>query len=247
MATRTEATALTITTADECQMASVEVLRIRAERKIAVEKVNRIKIPATQAWKAACELFNEVDGRYAEAEKYLDGGILSYRDRVRRLEADRLAAENRRRADEEARARREQQEEYERRQREAKAEADQKAAELARQDAAEAEARGATQEEVQQIIENPLPVTIRQVAPPPLAYVQAPPPSIEPLNMPNVAGLSFTTEWMHEVTNESLIPVTTEYYSLDLKKISARVRSLKQHANIPGVRVWPEERPRKRS
>ena len=68
-------------------------------KSMAIERVNKIKIPATQAWKAACELFNEIDGRYAEAEKYLDGGILSYR------------ATERRRAEAEAAAIRKQQEE----------------------------------------------------------------------------------------------------------------------------------------
>lgn len=246
MATRTEATALTITTSAECEAASIEVLRVRAQRKLAIEKVNKIKIPATAAWKAACDLFNEIDGRYAEAERYLDGGILQYRAAERQraaVEAARLAREQQQARE---KAEREQREEFERQQRAAEAEAKERAAQLAQEDAKAAEAQGAPAEVVQAIIDNPLPVTVRHVAPPALAYVHVPAPIVQQ-NIPTVAGLGFTTEWLYEITDESQIPLTHDYFSLDPKKINAKVQSLKKHANIPGVRVYSEERSIKRT
>ncbi|KAA6459603.1 KTSC domain-containing protein [Acidobacteria bacterium AB60] len=245
IATRTEATAIVITTADECQAAQREAMRIREERKVVVARLNAIKEPATQAWKAACALFNEVDGRYAEAEKFLDDGIMAYRADVRRRENERIAAENRRRAEQEEAARKAQHEEFERQKRAAEEDAARRAAVLAQQDAAEALARGASPDEVQEILENPLPVTVRHVAPPPLAFAPAPPPSIEPLAIPKVQGYSTTTEWYFEITDESLIPMSYDFFSLDQKKINARVQALKQHANIPGVLVRSREVPRK--
>lgn len=246
MSARSEATMLSITTADECEAASREVLRIRTERVRAIEKVNKIKIPATQAWKAACDLFNEVDGKYKEAEKFLDDGILSYRAKEKR----RIADENARLAREEearqAEARRLQQEEHKRLQKIADDEAAARSAALAEEDAQIAAAQGAAPEEVQQIRETPVPVIARHVAPPPLAYAAAP-QSIAVQNIPKVAGLAFTTEWLYEITDESLIPVSHEYYTLDRKKVNAKVQALKQHANIAGVRVYSEERSIKRT
>jgi hypothetical protein len=247
MATRNEVTALSISTGVECEAASLELLRIRAERKLAIERVNKIKTPATAAWKAACDLFNEIDGRYAEAEKYLDGAILAYRAAERRR-ADAEAAEIRRQQEEAQRAAvRAQQEEHRRLQAEADAEAEAKAAELAEQDAQIAEAQGASEEAIEAIRENPLPVQVRHVAPPPLAVMAAPAQVVVQQDIPKVAGLGFTTAWCHEITDESLIPFTHEFYTLDTKKVAARVNALKQHANIPGVRVWSEERSIKRT
>lgn len=246
MTARIEATALTISTAQECEAASLEVLRIRSERKLAIEKVNKIKIPATAAWKAACDLFNEVDGRYAEAEKYLDGGILAYRAKERQRVAEENARIQREQAAAREKAEREQREEHERQQRIADEEATQRAAQLAQQDAKAAEAQGAPAEVVQQILENPLPVTARVVAPPPLAFASAP-AAIVQQNIPKVAGLSYTTEWFYEIRDESLIPFTHEFYSLDEKKLNAKVQSLKKHADIPGVFVDSREVPIKRT
>jgi KTSC domain len=245
MSARTEVTAFTISTAEECELAMREVLRVRAERKAAIEKVNKIKIPATQAWKAACELFNEVDGRYAEAEKYLDGAILAYRDAERRRAAAAAEAERKRREAEQQEAIRQQKAEYERLQAEAQAEARKRAEDLAISDAEAAEAAGAPDEVVQAILENPLPVAAQHVAPPPIAPMATASP-IAQQNIPRVQGMSFTTEWFYQITNESEIPFTHEFYSLDLKKINDRVQSLKKHANIPGVFVDSREVPIKR-
>lgn len=246
IATRAEATALTITTAAECEEASLEVLRIREQRKMAIEKVNRIKIPATQAWQAACALFNEIDGRYAEAEKYLDGGILAYRAAEKRRAAEEAAALKKKEDERLAAAIKEQQAQFRRDQEAAEIEAKEKADELAKSDATIAQAQGAPAEVVRQILENPLLVTVRHVAPPPLAFTPAPPPIVQQ-NIPQVAGLGFTTVWCHEITDESAIPVNHDFYSRDDSKINAKVQSLKQHANIPGVRVWSEERSIKRT
>jgi hypothetical protein len=241
MTTRAEVTSLTISTAEECEIASHEVLRIRAERKLAIEKVNKIKIPATAAWKAACELFNEIDGRYAEAEKYLDGGILSFRVKEKARAAAEAAALQRKQDADRAEAIRVQQEEFKRLQAEAAEEARVKAAELAESDAKIAEAQGASAETVEQIRENPLPVVARHVEQPPIAYMSSAPAVIKQ-ELPKVQGLGFTTAWLYEVTNEAAIPLSHDYYTLDLKKVNAKVQALKQHANIPGVRVWDEER-----
>jgi hypothetical protein len=245
LATRTETTAITITTSDECEAASREVLRVRAKRKIAIEKINKIKEPATQAWKAACALFNEVDSRYADAEKFLDDGILAYRAQARRKAVEEQQA--REKAEREARekAEREQREEYDRRVKAAEEEAARKAADLAQQDAKEAEAQGAPPEVVEQILASPLPVTVQHVIPPPLAYAPAPLPTIVQHAIPTVQGLSYVTEWFYEITDESLIPLTHEYYSLDERKINSKVQALKKHANIPGVFVDSREVPRK--
>lgn len=241
LATRAEVTALTISTSEECEVASHEVLRIRAERKLAIEKVNKIKIPATQAWKAACELFNEIDGRYAEAEKYLDGGILAFRAKEKARAAAEAAAEQRRQDAERAEAIRVQQVEFKRLQAVAEAEATAKAAELAEADAKIAEAQGAPAEMVEQIRENPLPVQVRHVEQPAIAYMSSA-PAVVRQELPKVQGLGFTTAWLYEITNEDVIPLSFDYYSLDLKKVNAKVQSLKNKANIPGVRVWSEER-----
>lgn len=246
LSTRSEATMLTISSADECEFASHEVLKIRAERKLAIEKVNKIKIPATQAWKAACELFNEIDGRYAEAEKFLDDGILRYRAVEKKRIADENASIQREQQEAQAKALREQQAEFDRLKKIADDEAAAKSAQLAEEDAQIAAAQGATQEEVQQIRETPVPVVTRHVAPPPLAFAHTPAPLAQQ-TITKVSGLSFTTEWLYEVTDASLIPVSHEFYTLDLKKVNARVQSLKQHASIPGVRVYSEERSIKRS
>lgn len=246
LSTRSEATMLSISTADECESASREVLRIRSERKLAIEKINRIKEPATAAWKAACALFNEVDSRYAEAESFLDQGILSYRAKERKRIADENAALLRKQQEEQAAAIRTQQEEYSRQQAEAQREADEKAAELAKSDAKQAEAQGAPAEVVQQIIDNPLPVTVRHVAPPPLQFASIPAPLAQQ-NIPQVAGLSFKTEWFYQITDESRIPLSHEFYTLDPSKINAKVQSLKRHANIPGVLVDSREVPIKRT
>jgi hypothetical protein len=245
LATRTEATAITITTADECESASHAVLRIRAERKVVVEKINKIKEPATAAWKAACALFNEVDGRYAEAERFLDDGILAYRAEARRKAAQEQAAREKAERDARESAEREQREEYERRVKAANDEAAQKAAELSKQDAKDAEAQGAPPEVIEQILANPLPVTVQHVVPPPLAYAPAPLASIVTSHIPKVSGLSYTTEYFYTITDESMIPFTHEFYTLDPKKIDAKVQSLKKHANIPGVYVDSREVPRK--
>jgi hypothetical protein len=245
MTTRAEVTALTITTAAECEAASIEVLRVREQRKLAIEKVNKIKIPATQAWQAACALFNEIDGRYAEAERYLDGGILAYRAAERKRAADEAAALRRQEDERRAAAIREQQAQFKRDQEAAEAEAKQKADELAKADAAIARAQGEPEEKVNQILANPFPMPVRHVAPPPLAFTPAPPPIVQQ-SIPRVAGLSYSTEWFYTITDESQIPLTHEFYSLDPKKINAKVQSLKKHANIPGVDVDSREIPIKK-
>lgn len=246
LSTRGEATMVTISNGEECEFASREVLRIRAERKVAIAKINKIKEPATAAWKAAVALFNEVDGKYAEAESFLDQGIITYRAKEKKRIADENARLLRQQQEEQAANNRRQQEEFQRAQKIANEEAAQKAAQLAEEDAKVAEAQGATAEVVQQIRETPVPVEARHVAPPPLVMATAPAPLAQN-NIPKVSGLSYSTEWFYQITDESLIPFTHEYYTLDLKKVNAKVQSLKKHANIAGVLVDSREVPIKRT
>jgi hypothetical protein len=246
IATRAEATSITIVTAAECEAASREVLRIREERKAAIAKVNKIKVPATQAWQAACELFREIDVRYAEAEKYLDDGILSYRAAERQRAAHEAAALRRQEDERLAAALREQQAQFKRDQEAAEAEAKQKADELAKADAAIAQAQGEPEEKVKQILANPFPMAVRHVAPPPLAFTPSAPLIVQQ-NIPKVAGLSYSTEWFYTIRDEAQIPLTHEFYTLDPKKINGKVQSLKKYANIPGVDVDSREVPIKRA
>jgi hypothetical protein len=241
-----QSAALAIRTTEACEEASRRVMLIREERKLATQRPKEIKEQMHKAWKLANDFFNEIDSYYAEAERYLDNGIIQFR-KVERERAQAEAARLRREEDQRlAEARRKQQEEHQRLQAEANVRAQEQARLLAEQDAAAAEAQGVPAEVVEQIKANPLPVAIETVAPPPLEF-QPSAAVVQQHNVPKVAGLSFTTEWFYEITDESLIPLSHEFYSLDLKKINGRVQDLKKHANIPGVRVDSREVPRKRT
>ena len=51
-------------------------------------------------------------------------------------------------------------------------------------------------------------------------------------------GATLQTNWKFEIINESLLP--RAYLMPDLVKIGAEVRSKKENAKIPGVRIWPD-------
>jgi hypothetical protein len=54
-------------------------------------------------------------------------------------------------------------------------------------------------------------------------------------DLANQSGMSLVEEWGYEIVNPALLP--REYLMPDLKKIAARVKSMKSEANIPGVKV----------
>jgi hypothetical protein len=62
------------------------------------------------------------------------------------------------------------------------------------------------------------------------------PPVVLPKETPKVKGISFRTIWDFEIVNASLLP--RQYLTPDLVKIGGVVRSLKDQANIPGVKVF---------
>lgn len=64
---------------------------------------------------------------------------------------------------------------------------------------------------------------------------------------PKVAGLAMREVWRYEILDKSKIPFTTDFYSLDEKKIADRVKSLKGDCQIAGVRVYPDKQPASRS
>ena len=80
------------------------------------------------------------------------------------------------------------------------------------------------------------------------ALIQAPvvvPSVVVPRAVPKVDGLTTTPEWHWKVTDLALIP---DHYwiprTLDTKAIDHAVKSRKTLANIPGIEVWSEEKPR---
>ncbi|MGI4828387.1 MAG: KTSC domain-containing protein [Janthinobacterium lividum] len=69
-------------------------------------------------------------------------------------------------------------------------------------------------------------------------------PAVVARDVPAVVGLSFATEWDFEVTEPAQVPLSHEFYWLDERKLRGYVRRLREHASIPGVRVFPKERSR---
>jgi hypothetical protein len=131
--------ALSIVSAEEYAVAGNELVRLRQMRKQAQERVDRIKKPAYETYKATLQLEHDVMDRYEEAEVYLDSGMARYRQRERDERLRREAEENRKRREE------------------AEAEQKRKQAELAEQDAKIAEAQGRP-EVAEQIRQQPLPL-----------------------------------------------------------------------------------------
>ena len=67
----------------------------------------------------------------------------------------------------------------------------------------------------------------------------APQPRQMPVAPPPPKGMSKRQVWRYEITNAALVP--REYCSPDEGKIGGTVRTLKETANIPGVKIWMEE------
>lgn len=204
--------ALVIVKAEEYSLAGNELVRLRQMRKQAQERVDRIKKPAYETYKAALQLEKDVMQPYDEAEAYLDAGMARYRARERderlRLEAE----ENRRRREE------------------AEAEAKRKATELAEADAKVAEAQGHP-EVADQIRQQPLPL-----APVRVQNV------VLPKDVPKIKGIverAPVWKWRVKPGEEHLVP--REFLMLNEVAINSAVRTQKSLTNIPGIDVWDEE------
>jgi hypothetical protein len=64
-------------------------------------------------------------------------------------------------------------------------------------------------------------------------------PVIVPKAVPKVQGVSMSKRWTFKIDDEAKIP--REYLSVDLIKIGAVVRALKDQAKIPGIRIYAED------
>lgn len=204
--------ALSIVKAEEYALAGNELVRLRQMRKQAQERVDRIKKPAYETYKAALQLEKDVMAPYDEAEAYLDSGMARYRAREREERLRLEAEENRRRREE------------------AEAEAKRKAKELAEQDAKVAEAQGHP-EVAEQIRQQPLPL-----APVRVQNV------VLPRDVPKVKGIverAPVWKWRVKPGEEHLVP--REFLMLNEVAINSAVRTQKSLTNIPGIEVWDEE------
>lgn len=217
MVVANQAKQLQITTAAAYEVAAQEIVRLAGEISRRKAFFAPMKEAAFRTHREICARETEALKPLQDAQQLLDSGIRSYR-----------AAEERRRREEQDRIDAENR-------RKAQEEAAQRARELADERARALEARGQT-EKAAEVRANPAPV-----AP---AYV---PPAVVHKDVPEVQGLSFAKDFDFEIVDETQIPLSHEYYTLDDKKIRAKVKRLKQHCQIPGVRVFPVERSRKRA
>jgi hypothetical protein len=208
----TQVKALIIQTADDYAIAGNELVRLRTMRKQAQERVNRIKHPAYETYKAALQLEHDVMEPYHQAEQFLDGGMATYRQHERQ---QRLLAE---------------QEENRRRLEAAEAEARRKAEEARAEDLKTAKAQG-NLVQVAELLQQPLELT-------PMPVQRA----VLPTAVPAVKGIiQRPPEWHWRVKQgaEHLIP--REYLVLNEKAIGAAVRTQKGLTKIAGIEVWSEE------
>lgn len=212
-----KAKALAITSPDAYEQAGKELVALASEMKRRRDFFAPMKEAAFRTHREICAREAEALKPLQEAERMLTSGITSYR-----------AVEERRR--------REEQERIDKAQREAaQADADKRAKEIAEERARAHEARG-NQQAAAQVRANPAPVAPAYVAP---AVVQK--------DVPQVEGLSFASDWDFAIDDPTQVPLSHEYYTLDEKKIRSKVKLMKQHCQIPGVRVFAVERARKRA
>lgn len=205
-----QASALAISNPEMYTRATNFLTLIRAERKLVEARALAFYTPAHQAYVAARQLRDEALTPYEEAEKIVKKAMLGFQQ-----------AEERQRRETEAKIRREAEEK-------ARAEAEERSREDARRAAEHFEAQGEP-ELAAQTLANPLPV-----APLPIA------PVVLQSAVPQTKGVTRRENWQYRIVDQSAIPLSHEFYTLDLTKISARVKKLKQHANIPGVEAYDE-------
>lgn len=146
-----------------------------------------------------------------EAKKHLSLQIGTF---DQRMEAERLAAEQRLQAD---------------LQRQAEADARKFAEEQALEDCYALEADG-DQVGADAVLANPAPVAV---------YV---PPVVLPSSVQKAKGVSSQQLWKFKITNPELIP--REYLVVNEQAIGQVVRALKDKTVIPGIAVYPESKAR---
>ena len=206
LAVQSEARALAITSGDLYCLASDRLVVIRAERAMVKARLDQVYDPAYAAYLAARALRDEALAPYDQAEKILKQSMLDFHNLEQRQRREAEAAERRRL---EAAAREE---------------AERRSHEEADREARYAEAQGEPAL-AHSIRSNPLPV-----APAPVA------PVVMQSAIPAERGMAGRREnWQYRILNADRIPMTHEFYSLDEKKIAARVKLLKSNASIPDV------------
>lgn len=60
---------------------------------------------------------------------------------------------------------------------------------------------------------------------------------IVPEDTSEVSGISTRTDWKYEIVDPNLVP--DEWWIIDEKALGAHARSMKEKANVPGVRFYP--------
>jgi hypothetical protein len=221
-----------ITTPDAYRQAGEELMRLAAERKRRIDYFRPMKEAAFAAHRAICARENEALAPLRAAEAALQAGLVDYRraeERTRRQRQLLLDAENHRAAQQES---------------------DRQSAQLAALQEPDHSAGDSTD------LASDLAARFdsasqwkshADLAGAALAPTSYPHPVVAQTDVPDIDGLSFARDWTFRVEDETKVPLSHEWYSLDLKKIRAFVKRMKQHAVIPGVRVYPVERSRKRA
>jgi KTSC domain-containing protein len=171
-----EAKGLAIHSAIEFEEAGKRLKQLVLEKKQSQLRVNQIKTPAYQTYKATLQLEKDVIAPYTQAEQWIKGGMARYlaeEESVRRKREETLTAQARSLAEEEAR---------------------QQAVEFAEFDAQAFEAQGEP-ERAAQVRQNPT-----SLAP---AYVT---PVVLQKEVPKVDGVSSRKNWTFRIRDEAQIP-----------------------------------------
>ncbi len=212
-----QARSIEITTPEAYRLAGEELVRIAGERKLRLDFFKPMKEAAFIAHRTICAKENEALAPLLLAEDVLHRGLVQYRQR-------------------EALQRRTQEASLDAENlRIAQEQAARHAAELAEQYALALEMEGEPELAAQ---------ARRDMQPVAPAYM---PPAVVQNEVPPVSGLSFSKDWSFRIEDPAAVPLSHDWYSIDEKKIRAYVRRLKGHASIPGVRIYPVERSRKRA
>ena len=112
------------------------------------------------------------------------------------------------------------------------------AAAKARSEAARAAAQEAAQTQSSDVAEaKPLQIAVPEIH---LAPVCAP-------EIPQIEGQSVSQDWDYAIEDETLIPCSPDFWSVDPAKLRSYAKRMKQHAKVPGVRFYPKDIVRRRS
>ncbi len=176
LAISAQAKGLAIYSFVEFAEAGKRLKQIVLEKKQAQQRINQIKAPAYQAYKATLQLEKDVITPYSQAEQWIKSGMARYlteEESQRRKKEASLSAEALRLAEEEARH---------------------IAAEFAESDAQMLESQG-EMERAAQARQNPLPVIPARI-----------PPVVLQKEIPKIDGVSSRKNWSFRVVDESQLP-----------------------------------------